>query len=67
VKHESPKSKPEIEAEIALKRNWLRAASMVAGSHHSSPAETKVAGNEAAKLKEELSQLERDLETAKAA
>jgi hypothetical protein len=59
IKHLSP---AEIEAHLALKRSFLRAALTVAGSAGSSPEATKVAGAEAGKLKTEIADLERELE-----
>ncbi len=67
MKHTESKTIPELEAEIQLKKTFLRAASLVAGSPTSPAAHTKVAGNEAATLKEEIEALETLLETAKAA
>lgn len=54
----------EIEAQLALKRSFLRAALAVAGGTHSSPAATKIAGAEAAKLKTEIAELEQQMPTA---
>lgn len=58
----SYETKLTIEAEIALKKTFLRAALAIAGGAHSSPAATQVAGNEAAKLKTEIAILETRLE-----
>lgn len=54
-------TKPTIEAEISLKRLFLRAALSISGSSQSSPEATRVAGMEAAKLKSEIARLENDL------
>lgn len=51
----------EIEEAIKLKKNFLAAASLVAGRQTSSPAATRVAGNEAASLKAEIAVLEESL------
>jgi hypothetical protein len=66
VKHESALTIAEIEAELGLARTFLRAALAVAGGTHSSPEATRVAGNEAARLKQKIADLERHL-PAKAA
>ena len=57
----STESKPTLEAELSLKRTFLRAALAIAGGASSSPEATKVAGNEAAKLKTEIAVLESQL------
>ena len=57
-------AKPEIEAKLALKKTFLRAALVVAGGMHSSPEATRVAGEEASKLKSEIQTLESQLQAA---
>lgn len=56
----------ELEAELQLKRSFLRAALAVSGGTKSSPEATRVAGSEAAKLKHEIAALEGRLEKAAA-
>ncbi len=60
-------TKTTIEAEIALKKTFLRAALAISGSANSSPEATKVAGNEAARLKSEIAALEQEQLAAAAA
>jgi len=65
--NEPGKPAAELEAEIELKRNFLRTALVVAGSMKSSPAATRVSSNEAAALKSEIAGLEEQLEAAQKA
>lgn len=58
VKHDEPLQPDEIEAKLSLNRSFLRAALAVAGSHSSTPAANKVAGEEVARLKSEICALE---------
>jgi hypothetical protein len=58
MQHRSSPTPAEIEAELHLKRSFLRAALAVSGGSKSSPEATRVAGNEAAKLKAEIMALE---------
>ena len=66
MKHESALSPAEIEAELSLARAFLRMALAISGGTHSSPEATRHAGNEAARLKQKIADLERQL-PAKAA
>lgn len=54
-------TKLELEARLALKRAFLRAALAIAGGAQSSPAATKVAGHEAGALKTEIAAIEHQL------
>lgn len=64
MKQELPSEKPELEAKLALKKTFLRAALVIAGSATSNPEATKVAGAEAGALKREIAQIERELAAA---
>jgi hypothetical protein len=63
---ESTRDPEEIEALLHLKRLYLRGALAVSGSHTSSPGATRAAGNEAAKTKTEIQQLEEQLSSVAA-
>jgi hypothetical protein len=62
-----PDNPEEMAARVALNRLFLRAALSIAGGMSSSAAATRVAGNEAARLKAEIAHLEAQLQPGEAA